>query len=55
MLQYMDDMEANCIFYVKVGTFDQLEQSKIGVLTVNKMALDMLTIQHDLIVSISFT
>jgi len=24
-LQDMDNMEASCIFYVKVGTFDQLE------------------------------
>jgi len=44
MLQDMDDMEASCIFYVKVGTFDQLEQSKISVLTVTKLGIDMLTI-----------
>jgi len=34
MLQDMDHMEAICIFYIKVGGFDQFEQSKISVLTV---------------------
>jgi len=47
-------MEASCIFYVKVGTFTHLEQSKIFVMTVNKMGIVKLTVQHDLIVSISF-
>jgi len=28
MLQDMDNMEASCIFDVKVGTFDQLEETK---------------------------
>jgi len=28
MLQEMDNMEASCVFYVKVGTFTHLEQSK---------------------------
>jgi len=28
MLQDMDKMEARCIFYVKVGTFDQLEYAE---------------------------
>jgi len=36
MLQGMDHMEASCVFYVKVGTLDQLEQSKFCVLTVTK-------------------
>jgi len=28
MLQDMDHMEASCVFYFKVGTLDQLKQSK---------------------------
>jgi len=54
MLQGMDNMEASCIFYVKVGTFTHLEQSKTSHLTVNKSGIVRLTVQHDLIVSISF-
>jgi len=54
MLQDMDNMEASCIFYVKVGTCTQLEQSKICALTVNKMGMVRLTAQHDWIVSVSF-
>jgi len=33
MVQDMDNMEASCVFYVKVGTFTNLEQSKISLLT----------------------
>jgi len=54
MVQDKENMEASCIFYVKVSTFDQLEQNKIFLLTVNKTGIVRLTIQHDLIVSISF-
>jgi len=54
MLQDMDNMEASCVFYVKVGTFTHLEQSTISLLTVNKLEIVKLTVQHDLIVSISF-
>jgi hypothetical protein len=54
MLQVMDNMEVSCIFYVKVGTFTQLEQRKISLITVHKMGIVKLTVQHDLIVSISF-
>jgi len=54
MLQDMDNMEADCIFYVKVGTFTHLEQSKISLLTVNKMGIVTLTAQDDLIASVSF-
>jgi len=54
MLQDMDNMETSCIFYVKVGTFTHLEQSKTSLLTVNQMGIVRLTVQHDLIVSISF-
>jgi len=54
MLQVMDYMEASCIFYVNVGTFTHLEQSKICLLTVNKSGIVTLTVQHDLIVSVIF-
>jgi len=54
MLQVMDNMEASCVFYFKVGTFTHLEQCKITLMTVNKMGIVKLTVQHDLIVSISF-
>jgi len=54
MLQGMDHMEASCVFYVKVGTLDQLEQSKICVLTVTKLGIVMLTVQIDSIFSVSF-
>jgi len=53
MLQAMDNMEASCIFYVKVGMFTYLEQSKIALLTVNQSGIVMLTVEHDLIVSVS--
>jgi len=54
MLQVMDNMEACCVFYVKVGMLTHLEQSKIFLLTVNKPGIEMLTIQHDVIISIIF-
>jgi len=54
MLQDMNRMEVSCIFYVKVGTFNHLEQSKIWHLTVNKTGIVRLTIQQELIVSICF-
>jgi len=52
MLQDMDRMDANCILYVKVGMFDELEQNKICVLTITALGIAMLTIHHDLILSI---
>jgi len=54
MLQDMDHMEASCVFYVKVGTLDQLKQSKFCVLTITKLGIVMLTVQDDSIVSVSF-
>ena len=48
----MDDMEARCVLYVKVGMFDQLEQSKICVFTITTFGLVMLTVQYELIVSL---
>jgi len=36
MLQDMDNMEASCVFYVKVTMFTHLAQSKTTLLTVNQ-------------------
>jgi len=53
MLQNMDHMEASCVFYVKVGTLDQLQQSKFCVLTITELGIVMLTVQDDSILSVS--
>jgi len=50
MLQEMDHMEASCVFYVKVGRFDQFEQSKISILIVTSLGIVMLIVLYDLIV-----
>ena len=52
MLHNMDHMEASCLFYVKVGRFDQFEQSKISILTVTSLGIIMHTVHHDLMVSL---
>jgi len=52
MLQDMDHMVASCVFFVKVGTLDQLEQSKICILTVTTLRIVMLSIQHECIISL---
>jgi len=54
MLQDMDHMKAICIFYGKVGMIDQLQQSKICVLTVTTLGILMLPTQQDWIVSHCF-
>jgi len=54
MLHNMDNMEASCIFYVKVGTFTHLERSEISLLTVNNSGIVTLTVQHNMIVSVIF-
>jgi len=54
MLQDMDIMEASCVLYVKVGRFNRLEQSNICLLTVNKMGILRLTIQHGMVFNDSF-
>jgi hypothetical protein len=54
MLQDMDNMEESCVFYVKVGLFNHLEQSKTSLLTLNTMETVRLTVQHNLIVCLSF-
>jgi len=55
MIWDMEDMEASYLLYVNIGTFDQLEQSKVHSLTVTKIATVMLTVQPDIIFSLSFT
>ena len=50
----MDHMEARRVVYVKVCTFDQLEQSKICVLTVISVGILTLIVRYDMIVSIWF-
>jgi len=54
MLQDMDNMEASCVFYVKVSMCTHLEHSKTSLLTVNNTGIVRLTVQHYLIVSVSF-
>jgi hypothetical protein len=51
---YMENMEARCLFYVKVGTLTRLEQSKTYLFTVNNTGIVRLTVQPDLIVLVSF-
>jgi len=52
MLQVMDNMKASCVFYVKVGMFTHLEQSKISLLRFHNSGIVTLTVQHDMIVSV---
>jgi hypothetical protein len=54
MLQDMDNMEASCVFYVKVSTFIHFAQNKSSLLTVNQSGIVRLIVRHDLIVSVSF-
>ena len=54
MLQDMDSMEASCVFYVKVGKLNHLERNQIWLVTVNKAEIVRLTMQQDMIVSVSF-
>jgi hypothetical protein len=54
MLQVTDNMEVSCVLYVKDSTFTHLEQHKMALLTVNKSGIMTLTVQHDMIVSVSF-
>jgi len=52
MFQDMDHIEASCIVYVEVGTLNRLEQSKIYVLTVTTLGIALLTVHHDLMLSV---
>ena len=54
MLQDMDHMEASCVIYVKVGRYDQIEQSKISVLPITSLGIVMLAVHYDLMVTVWF-
>jgi len=54
MLQGMDYLEVSCVFLVKVGTLDQLEQNKICILTITLLGIAILTMQHALIFRVCF-
>jgi len=54
MFQGMDNMEPRCIVHVKVGGCDQLNQSKIVVLIVIKLAIVIFSLRYNLICSVSF-
>jgi len=54
MLQDIDHLGASRVFYVKVRTFDQLEQSKICVLTVILVGIVTLIVRYDMIVRVCF-
>jgi hypothetical protein len=54
MLQDMDNMDASCVIYFKIGMFTHQEQSKTSCLIVNESRIVRLHIQYDLIVSVSF-
>jgi hypothetical protein len=54
MLLDMDNMEVSCAFYVKVGKSNHPERNQIWLLTVNKGGIVRLTVQHAMIVSVSF-
>jgi len=54
MFQHKDHMEERWVFYVKVRTFDQLEHSKIWVLTVISVGIETLFVRYDMILSVWF-
>ena len=54
MLHDMDDMKGGCILYVMVGMFDPVKESKVCVLTITKIAIAKLIVQHVMILSLSF-
>jgi hypothetical protein len=53
-MQEIDHMEAICVLYVKFGSFDQFENSKISVLTLTPLGIVMLRVHYDLTVSVWF-
>ena len=55
MLQDVDHIEASCVVYVKVGTLNRLEESKICVLTVTTLGIAMLTVHQDMMFSVCIT
>jgi len=55
MLHDIDHMKASCVIYVKVGTLNRHEQSKICISTVITLGIAMLTVHHDMMFSICIT
>jgi len=51
----MDNLVVSCVFYVKVSMLILLTKSKIALLTVDNSGIVTLTVQHDMIVTFSFT
>jgi hypothetical protein len=47
-------LEASCVFDVKVGKLNHLERNQIWLLTVNTAGIVWLTVQHNMIVRVSF-
>jgi len=54
MLQDTDEMVASCVFYIKVGMYNQLEQTKVCVLTVTKIGIVRQIVKHDTICVLTF-
>jgi hypothetical protein len=54
MVQDMDSMEASWVFYIKAAKLNHLEYCQISLVTVNKAGIVRLTVQPDMIVSVSF-
>jgi len=54
MLKDMDSIKTSCVFYVKVGMLNHPEHSQMRLVTVIIVGIVRLTVQHDLIVSVSF-
>ena len=50
----MDHIEASWVCYGEVGTLNELEQSKICVLTITTLAIAMLTVPYCVIFSVCF-
>lgn len=50
----MDSMEASYVIYVNVGTFNQREQHKICIITVSSVGIAILSVQHYMMLMISF-
>jgi len=50
MVHVVENMEASCVFYVKVVSFTHIEQSDISLVTVIKSGIVTLIRQYDTIV-----
>jgi len=54
ILQVMGNVEARCVFYVKVGMCTDVEQNIISQLSVEQWGIQTLTVRYDMIVSVIF-